>query len=68
MNNISPGGLGGAITAALFLKHFVSEKPRYAHFDLYGWCATAQPGKPIGGEPQVARLALHLIEAEAAKH
>jgi leucyl aminopeptidase len=67
MNNVSTGGFAGAITAALFLKSFVTQTQSFAHFDLYGWCPTAQPGKPLGGEPQVARLALSLIENRQAK-
>jgi leucyl aminopeptidase len=63
MNNVSSGGFAGAITAALFLKSFVTQTASFAHFDLYGWNPTAQPGKPVGGEPQVARLALSLIES-----
>ncbi|MGI9523132.1 MAG: leucyl aminopeptidase family protein [Hyphomicrobiaceae bacterium] len=62
-NNISEGGFGGAITAALFLKRFVSKTNRYVHFDLYGWRSAAKPLGPKGGEPHVARAMLQVIEA-----
>lgn len=45
----------GAITAALFLKKFVPQTEKYAHFDIYGWTPSTLAGKPAGGEPQAAR-------------
>jgi leucyl aminopeptidase len=45
----------GSIMAALFLKRFVKNAKRYAHFDIYGWTPRPQPGKPYGGEAQCAR-------------
>jgi leucyl aminopeptidase len=36
LNNIAPGGAGGAITAALFLREFVPEKTAWAHLDIAG--------------------------------
>lgn len=61
-NNISEGGLGGAITAALFLKRFVKKAERYVHFDLYGWRQANKPLGPKGGEPHTARSVLKVIE------
>ena len=43
------GGFAGCITAALFLKEFVSEVP-WMHFDVYGWNPSSNPGHPAGGE------------------
>lgn len=56
------GGFAGSITAALFLRRFVEKAKAYAHFDIYGWVPSARPGRPEGGEPQVARLVLALLE------
>jgi leucyl aminopeptidase len=56
------GGFAGSITAALFLRRFVEKAKAYAHFDVYGWVPSARPGRPEGGEPQVARLVLALLE------
>jgi len=36
LNNISAGGLAGAITAGLFLREFVPEKVEWAHLDIAG--------------------------------
>jgi leucyl aminopeptidase len=56
LNNAPPGGMAGAITAALFLRRFVLPGRSWAHFDIYGWTPTARPGRPEGGEAQAARL------------
>ncbi len=50
LKSCSSGGYGGAITAALFLKKFLVEKTKWAHFDEMGWNIRARPGRPIGGE------------------
>jgi leucyl aminopeptidase len=54
MNNVSTGGQGGAITAALFLRRFVAEKS-WLHLDIFAWTASAKPGRPEGAELQMAR-------------
>ncbi|WP_149539138.1 leucyl aminopeptidase family protein [Siccirubricoccus phaeus] len=61
MNNVSSRPMAGAIIAALFLKRFVPDTLRWAHFDVYAWNDTARPGRPEGGEAQVIRAALHSI-------
>ena len=53
-NNVSTGGQGGAITAALFLRKFVSAKS-WLHLDIFAWTAAAKPGRPEGAECQTAR-------------
>ena len=40
----------GAITAALFLEHFVPQTTPWAHFDLMAWNLKSRPGRPEGGE------------------
>ena len=63
VNHISGGPFAGSITAALFLKRFVEKARIYAHVDMFAWTPTAKPGRPQGGEPQVARLVLEMVEA-----
>ena len=58
LDNAPKGGLAGAITAALFLRRFVPDCPRFAHFDIYGWQQTAAPARPVGGVGQGARAIL----------
>ena len=53
-NNVSTGGQGGAITAALFLRKFVAAKS-WVHFDIFAWSASAKAGRPEGAELQSAR-------------
>jgi leucyl aminopeptidase len=54
VNNVSSGGQGGAITAALFLRRFVAAKS-WLHLDIFAWNASAKPGRPEGAECQTAR-------------
>ncbi len=61
--NVSSGSFAGSITAALFLRRFVEKAKAWAHFDIYAWTPTAKPGRPEGGEIQVARLLFDLIES-----
>jgi len=61
VNHIYNGPFAGSITAALFLKRFVKNTPRYVHLDIYGWTPRAAPAKPAGGEPQGARAAFQLL-------
>ncbi|MEI4488170.1 leucyl aminopeptidase family protein [Frigidibacter sp. MR17.14] len=61
LDNAPSGGMAGAITAALFLRRFVTDTPRYAHFDIYGWQPTAQPARPKGGVGQGARALLEAL-------
>ena len=48
--NSTDTGLGGAITAALYLQLFVSKNTPWVHFDMMAWNTRALPGRPIGGE------------------
>ena len=60
LDNAPARGLGGAVTAALFLRRFVTEAPLFAHFDIYGWQGSDAPARPKGGQGSGARA---LIEA-----
>jgi leucyl aminopeptidase len=64
MNNVYDAPFAGAITAALFLKRFVKNARRFAHFDLYGWRPASRPLGPKGGEPQTARALFSLLTKE----
>ena len=57
----APGfGFAGSITAALFLRRFVSV-PQYIHFDIYGHTPSDQPARPKGGAGQGARALLSAL-------
>jgi leucyl aminopeptidase len=61
MNNTG-GPMAGSITAALFLRRFVSAAKAYVHFDIFAWNSSAKPGRPEGGEVQAARLMYSLLK------
>ncbi len=61
VNNISPGGHAGAITAALFLARFVEKTKSYVHLDTFAWNPKARPGRPEGGEAQGIRALFSLL-------
>ncbi|MEM7520634.1 MAG: leucyl aminopeptidase family protein [Pseudomonadota bacterium] len=54
LDNAPKGGFAGSITAALFLRRFVTES-RYAHFDIYGWQPADAPARKKGGVGQATR-------------
>ncbi len=54
LDNAPKGGFAGCITAALFLRRFVTESA-YAHFDIYGWQPSDAPARPKGGVGQGTR-------------
>ena len=60
--NAPSSGLGGAITAGLFLQRFVGDAP-WVHFDVMAWNERAQPARPKGGEAMGLR-AVHAALAE----
>jgi len=61
LDNAPKGGMAGSITAALFLRRFVSDDCRYLHFDIAGWQARAAPARPKGGVGQGARALLDAL-------
>ncbi len=60
INNVGSGGQAGAITAALFMGRFVTAKS-WLHCDVFAWTSSAKPGRPEGGECQVARALYALL-------
>lgn len=61
--NTGRNGLGGAITAALFLADFVPESLPWLHLDLFAWNDSPRPGQPVGGEAQTLRTLLRYLES-----
>ena len=66
LSNTGSGPYGGAITAALFLEHFVSKTTPWMHVDLIAWNLRDRPGRPEGGEAQGVRAAFRTIKARFA--
>jgi leucyl aminopeptidase len=62
INNVSEGGVAGAITAALYLEEFVSRSTPWAHFDIMGWNTGPRAGRPVGGEAMGMRALYAVIE------
>ena len=63
ITNAPSGGMAGAITAALFLKRFVSNAESWVHFDIFAWSPTEKPHGPVGGEAQAIRALFRHISA-----
>lgn len=61
LTNAPAGGFAGSITAALFLKRFVTPETRWAHFDIFAWSPKDRPYAPIGGEAQGIRALFDVI-------
>lgn len=54
-------GYAGSITAALFLKRFVSNAKEWMHIDTMAWNVDPQPGRPVGGEALGLRALYHFL-------
>ncbi len=61
LDNAPKGGFAGSITAALFLRRFVTHTPNYLHFDIYGWQPNAAPARAKGGVGQATRALLDAL-------
>ena len=66
LTNAPSGGMAGAITAALFLKRFVSKTSNWVHFDIFGWVPNEKPHAPVGGEAQAIRALYHHIRQDVS--
>lgn len=62
LSNSGESPFGGAITAALFLEHFVHKKIPWIHFDIMAWNISARPGKPKGGEALAIRAVYEFLK------
>ena len=63
VNNVSSGNFAGSITAALFLRRFVTAAKAWLHCDIFAWNQTARPARPEGAECQAARALYALLLA-----
>jgi leucyl aminopeptidase len=61
-NNAGEGGMAGAITAALFMEHFVPDGTAWVHLDIFGWNANARPGRPKGAIATGLFAAINYLE------
>ena len=66
INNAGESPFAGSITAALFLKDFVTSTHSWVHIDLYAWNLKGRPGRPVGGEAQGIRALFQLIREKFA--
>ena len=55
------GPQAGAVTAALFLEHFIPGGQAWIHIDLFAWNPKSRPGRPEGGEAQTLRATLEML-------
>lgn len=62
LTNAPSGGFAGSITAALFLKRFVTEETPWVHLDIYGWNPKERAHSPVGGEAQAIRTLFTVLE------
>jgi len=67
VNNAGTGGFAGSITAALFLRRFVSKAKAWVHLDIYGWAAEARVSRPQGGTDQAARAVYSVLRDRYSK-
>ena len=61
LSNVSSKPMAGAVTAALFLRRFVTPDQSWAHIDVYAWNDSTRPGRPEGGEAQAARAIFKML-------
>lgn len=62
VNNAGSGGFAGSITAALFLKQFVTNATAWVHLDIFGWAPEARAGRPQGGTDQGIRAVYGVLK------
>ena len=65
--NVSNIRVGGAVTAALFLREFVDKSIPWVHFDIPGDNITTLPGRPKGGEVHVLRALFNYLVKKYGK-
>jgi leucyl aminopeptidase len=66
LNNIGTSP-AGAITAALFLEHFIDASIPWLHIDMYAWEQNGRPGRPRGGADTGMRAILTFVEQRYGK-
>ena len=61
LSNSADSPMAGSVTAALFLRRFVSDGTPWAHFDTFAWRPSAKPGRPKGGDALGLRAAFSML-------
>ncbi len=64
--NCGSSRYGGAITAALFLQHFVKKSTNWVHFDIYAYNDKSTHGHPKGGEANCLLTVIDYLEKRYA--
>jgi leucyl aminopeptidase len=67
LNNVSADSYAGAITAALFLREFITPKQAWLHIDTMGWNVESRPGRPYGGEALGLRALVDMLVARYSR-
>ncbi|MGE0754591.1 MAG: M17 family metallopeptidase [Alphaproteobacteria bacterium] len=67
ISNDAASGYGGAITAALYLKEFVTNTHAWMHIDMMAWNLSPLPGRPVGGEAMGVRALYELVNERYGK-
>ncbi|MHA6730758.1 leucyl aminopeptidase family protein [Devosia sp. A369] len=62
VNNAASGGFAGSVTAALFLRRFVSNAAAWVHLDIYGWAPEARVSRSQGGTDQGIRAVYGVLK------
>ncbi len=62
VNNAGADGFAGSITAALFLKRFVTNARAWVHLDIYGWAPAARVARSFGGTDQGIRSVYSVLK------
>ena len=62
-NNAGSGGFAGSITAALFMRRFVTNAKAWVHLDIMAWAPEARAGRPFGGTDHGIRAVYGVLKA-----
>jgi leucyl aminopeptidase len=66
LNNCGSSPFAGAITAALFLRSFISEETTWLHVDFNAYNVNTRPGRPEGGEAMAILAVFSYLSARYA--
>jgi leucyl aminopeptidase len=62
LSNAADSPMGGAVTAALFIRHFVPKDVPWAHLDTFAWRPSPKPGRPKGGDAMGLRAVFAMLQ------
>lgn len=68
LSNASSVAYAGAITAALFLQHFIQTEQQWLHFDIFAWCENKKPGYPEGASAQMLLTVYQWLKTRYNRH